>query len=435
MDLCAPRASLGADALVEALVRSGAHRYLSFKSVERTYVRVGGGFRAVASDRREMFADGTATGAEKRALMRFLKRTRAVAMGEEIGRRRSGMTGEETNVAVGAPGSEWGGGGGGEEDAEAEAAAALRTERDETMEAFLARQGLNEAQRAMVTYGLAFQTRATCEATTGMEDLKTYALSVGKYGARAGACLIPVYGAGDLPQAFCRAAAVSGATFVLRQGVRDVDVRAESVSTVVSTGGQEIRVKRVVAPAPERDDGPTLVQAVCVLDGPVVREYGEVFIMFPPFTARDSQSAVVRALQVSSNTASCPDGTYLLYLSNVVDGDTNDPYADLNAALDILVDRGDAGEAATASAFEADARKPTVLWGAMHSRRCASADDVDCAASNVAFCPGPDDLVTYKGAMRAAERAFAKLYGEDEEMFPPTMDTAKTEEASDEEAS
>lgn len=419
VDLCAPRATLGADAFTDAMIRSGAHKYLAFKAIEKTFVYGQGGFRVVASDRREMFADASMTGAEKRALMRFLKRTRILAMRDDVLKRRSGTSGEETNVPAGAPGSEWGEGAFGEDDAGAEAAEALRVEPNETMESYLRRQGLSDALAATVTYGLALQTRAGSDAGQGMEDLKTYALSVGKYGPQFGACLIPTYGTGDLPQAFCRAGAVSGATYVLRQGVQRVDIDSNAVATVVSKGGQEIRVKRFVGAAPERSDGPRLVHVACVLDGPVVRDFGEVLIVFPPGTVREAQSTAVRALQMSSNTGCCPDGVYLLYLSNVVDEHEDDAYSNVNAALDVLVSWSYEETSTVVSVFDDGAQKPIVMWGTMHSRRCGIADDVECVASNAAQCPFPDELLTYKGAVDAAERAFAKLYGDEEEMFPP----------------
>ena len=40
-----------------------------------------------------------------------------------------------------------------------------------------------------------------------------------RYGSGTGAFLLPVYGGGELPQAFCRVAAVAGAVYVLRQGI------------------------------------------------------------------------------------------------------------------------------------------------------------------------------------------------------------------------
>ena len=49
-----------------------------------------------------------------------------------------------------------------------------------------------------------------------------------RYGTGTGAFLLPVYGAGELPQAFCRVAAVAGAVYVLRQGIGSFLIDPES---------------------------------------------------------------------------------------------------------------------------------------------------------------------------------------------------------------
>lgn len=41
-----------------------------------------------------------------------------------------------------------------------------------------------------------------------------------RYGPGTGAFLVPLYGCGELPQAFCRVAAVAGALYVLRAPVQ-----------------------------------------------------------------------------------------------------------------------------------------------------------------------------------------------------------------------
>lgn len=413
IDLGAPKLVLGADAFCEALVRSGAHKYLEFKPVERTFVYDDGVARAVASNRNDVFKDKTLTGAEKRALMRFLKIVHNVAMRDETSRRRSGKSGEETNVAVGAPGSEWGGeaaaedGSGGDD---------LEVRDGETMDAFLTRQGLTPKLRAAVTYALALQTRADCSAVDALEDLKVYILSVAKYGPQTGACLIPVYGSGDIPQAFCRVGAVKGATYVLRQAVRDVDVNADEVTSVTSKGGQEIRVRHVVMHEPTNEQSShVLVHAACVLDGPLVPEYGQMLVVFPPGSVSATQTGVIRALQIGSHTGCCPDGKYLLYLSNIVARDSTDPYADVKAALDAMTRR--VAEDAS-SIFGEEYAKPEILWGTMYVQNASTSEDATCTSSNVALCPGADDLATYQGAIRAARRAYAKLFGDADELFP-----------------
>jgi RAB protein geranylgeranyltransferase component A len=423
IDLSAPKLVLGADAFCEALVLSGAHKYLEFKPVERTFVYDDGIARAVASNRNDVFKDKTLTGAEKRALMRFLKNAHNVAMRDETSRRRSGKSGEETNVAVGAPGSEWGGDAAGEDGAGDDG---LDVREGETMDAFLMRQGLSAKLRAAVTYALALQTRADCSAVDALEDLKVYILSVAKYGPQTGACLIPVYGSGDIPQAFCRVGAVKGATYVLRQAVRDVDVNADEVTTVTSKGGQEIRVKHgVVMHEPTNEQSShVLVHAACVLDGPLVPEYGQMLVVFPPGSVSETQTGVVRALQIGSHTGCCPDGKYLLYVSNVVARDSTDPYAGVKAALDVMTRRG--AEDAP-SVFGEEYAKPEILWGTMYVQNASTSEPATCASSNIALCPGADDLATYQGAVRAARRAYAKLYGDAEELFPAEEDTPEND--------
>ena len=45
-------------------------------------------------------------------------------------------------------------------------------------------------------------------------------LCMRRYGPNSGAFLLPLYGGGELPQAFCRVAAVAGALYVLRAPVQ-----------------------------------------------------------------------------------------------------------------------------------------------------------------------------------------------------------------------
>ena len=61
-----------------------------------------------------------------------------------------------------------------------------------------------------------------------------------RYGMGTGAFLLPVYGGGELPQAFCRVAAVAGATYVLRQGIRGfvVDEDTGLCSALMTESGQ-----------------------------------------------------------------------------------------------------------------------------------------------------------------------------------------------------
>ena len=98
-------ATCASDPLVDALVASGAHKYVEFRSIARTWMYWDGAFAPVPASRAEVFRDATMAPGEKRALMRTLKDAvaRAEAAGVAIG------TGDpdDANRAIGAPGSEW----------------------------------------------------------------------------------------------------------------------------------------------------------------------------------------------------------------------------------------------------------------------------------------------------------------------------------------
>ena len=59
-----------------------------------------------------------------------------------------------------------------------------------------------------------------------------------RYGVGTGALLAPLYGAGELPQAFCRVAAVAGALYVLRRPLAALLLRGGRCTGVRACGGQ-----------------------------------------------------------------------------------------------------------------------------------------------------------------------------------------------------
>jgi len=69
----------------------------------------------------------------------------------------------------------------------------------------------------------------------GMNDLCDHLQSLGKYGGTA--FLMPLYGSGELSQAFCRSAAVHGGTYLLRRGPKSVMIdESGNVCGVVLNG-------------------------------------------------------------------------------------------------------------------------------------------------------------------------------------------------------
>eukprot|EP00536_Pseudo-nitzschia_multiseries_P000310 jgi/Psemu1/249356/estExt_Genewise1Plus.C_40140 len=82
---------------------------------------------------------------------------------------------------------------------------------------------LSPKLRSIVRYALAWETEASSTSlANGMGALRKHLQALGRYGTTA--LLVPLYGSGELPQAFCRSAAVFGATYLLRRELLAIEV-------------------------------------------------------------------------------------------------------------------------------------------------------------------------------------------------------------------
>lgn len=64
--------------------------------------------------------------------------------------------------------------------------------------------------------------RSVLKTKDGIDRLALYHSSVGRFPNAPGAMIYPIYGQGELPQAFCRRAAVKGCIYVLRMPVNSL---------------------------------------------------------------------------------------------------------------------------------------------------------------------------------------------------------------------
>ena len=120
-------------------------------------------------------------------------------------------------------------------------------QKGEALEDYLRdKQKLSPALIQLIRYALALDWRissststktsentSTCVAAEpltvrqGLESIGQLMQSLGKFGATA--FLVPLYGSGELPQAFCRSAAVYGATQLLRRAARKIVIQKQNV--------------------------------------------------------------------------------------------------------------------------------------------------------------------------------------------------------------
>ncbi|GJN37873.1 hypothetical protein PR202_gb26870 [Eleusine coracana subsp. coracana] len=223
VDLVGPRVLYCADEAVDLLLRSGGSHHVEFKSVEGgSLFYWEGQLYPVPDSRQAIFNDATLELNDKTRTSRFFKLVKAhiaaaSASGDEVGE------GEACDKIS-------------EEDL------------DLPFIEYLKKHELSPKMRAVVLYAIAMadydQDTDSCKKflTTreGIQTIALYSSSIGRFANAEGAFINPMYGHGELPQAFCRCAAVQGALYVLRMPVSAVlmsEVSDSSEGQLETTSG------------------------------------------------------------------------------------------------------------------------------------------------------------------------------------------------------
>ncbi|KAL3132542.1 hypothetical protein ABBQ32_009082 [Trebouxia sp. C0010 RCD-2024] len=303
----------------------------------------------------------------------------------------------------------------------------------------------------------------------GMKALRQYMSSVGRYGPNSGAILTPMYGCAELPQAFCRVAAVNGAVYVLRQPIHSLllDPETRQCGGIQTDTGQVVRCSALAAsasilqpllhapqspagrqqPVPDDmgDTSPTssLSRAVCILDGPIQEGEPQLLITIPPNTALLQNPHAIRLIQVGPAAAVCPANRRLLYMSTPSTATASE---DLSQALSALVDTSKVFGSVSASAIPASSprtsaaasdrgtdRQPEALVVAFYNQQCQQKCDSSCRLpSNVACCLPPDGCLDVDSAFRHAKKAFRRLYPDEVGAFELAVASSDDAESDDE---
>ncbi|KAH7689332.1 GDP dissociation inhibitor protein [Dioscorea alata] len=218
----------------------------------------------------------------------------------------------------------------------------------------------------------------------GIESIALYSSSIGRFPNAMGAFIYPMYGQGELPQAFCRCAAVKGALYVLRMPVVSLlmDEQNKLCKGVRLTSGQEILSSQLVMnpsftvqnsgshmqSAQEGLNSLNLLgkvaRGVCITNCSVQPELSNVLLVFPPRSLHSEQLASIRALQLSSNVSVCPQGYFVVYLSTLCD-DAILGKECLHAAINALFSSS-SSETSTSPNNGDPEPKPTLLWSCVY---------------------------------------------------------------------
>ncbi|KAI8334383.1 GDP dissociation inhibitor [Chlamydoabsidia padenii] len=156
-----------------------------------------------------------------------------------------------------------------------------------------------------------------------VEKVRLYAASVLRYGKSP--YIYPLFGLGDLPQAFARLSAVYGGTYMLNTDAQELLYDEQGKITGVKTSEGVARAKQVIcdpsyAPSKVKTVG-SVVRAICLLNHPIpgTADADSVQIVIPQNQIGRKHDVYVAC--VSSAHSVCAKDYYLAIVSTIVETD------------------------------------------------------------------------------------------------------------------
>ncbi|XP_051177343.1 rab escort protein 1 [Lolium perenne] len=408
VDLVGPRLLYCAGEAVDLLHRSGGSHHVEFKSVDLLYWDHGDLFPVPAS-REDIFN----TKLSEDAKVGLVEKTRLSAFVRLVKSHIAAQEREEGKASI--P----------EEDF------------DLPFLEFLKKQKLTPKMIGVVLYAIAMadydQEDAAADSCktllTTRDGMKTVALhfkSIGRFANAKGAFIYPMHGHGELPQAFCRFAAVKGALYVLRMPVTALLMDKEKqhyIGTRLATGQDILCQQLILDPSyktpsldlPSGSSDPNsprkVARGICITKKSVKQNSSNVLVVFPPKSLQEQQVATLRVLQLSSNVAICPPGMFMAHLS-IPCVDAHIGKLCINKAIEVLIgsQTSDGSEGHSEKTREDnDDAKQGLIW------KCVYVQEITQAKSGpILSCPMPDEYLDYRNILESTEKLFVEIYPNEE---------------------
>lgn len=274
----APRLLYSRGSMVELLISSNISRYTEFKSVSRVLTLGSNGqLEHVPSSRADVFATKSVSVVEKRILMKFL----------------TFCLNYETQMEKVEPFVE-------------------RTFKD-----FLKHEKLTDNLIHFVLHSIAMVTDDT-KSLEGLKATQKFLSSLGRFGNTP--FLWSMYGSGELPQAFCRLAAVFGGTYYLGRSVDAIFTSGNQIKSI-ATDGKRINCDKLVLPGeicPNElktlEHESLIGREIHLLSDSILPNEREqlTFLSIPP-NPNDDNDSYTYVEEVGFGAAACPREMYCLH--------------------------------------------------------------------------------------------------------------------------
>ncbi|KAL0550632.1 hypothetical protein IC582_015154 [Cucumis melo] len=412
IDLAGPRVLFCADKCIDAVLKVGVNQYLEFKSIDASYLwDPNGKLVNVPGSRAAIFKDKSLSLTEKNQLMRFFK-----------------LVQQHLDPAE-----------------DSENSKISQEDLDTPFLEFLNKLRLPRKMKSIILYAISLADDDQNDHDVGKNRLLTkegiarlalYHTSIGRFQNAQGALLYPIYGQGELSQAFCRRAAVKGCLYVLRMPVVALlkDKSNEQYKGVRLASGQDIFSQQLVLDpcfiVPQlfklsleslqdvslRDVNRKVARGICITKRSLVSDVKNCLLVYPPKTLFPEQVSSVRVLQIGGNLAVCPEDMFVIYISTLCDNANQGKEMvreAMNAIMSLFV--SDCPDSISVDQdTNAEGKELDLLWSALYVQESSVGQ-----FGTVSFTPMPDGNLNYDDLLDATFELFQKMYP-NEELFLET---------------
>ncbi|EDO49686.1 predicted protein, partial [Nematostella vectensis] len=367
----APKLLLSRGALVESLISANISHYAEFKAVNQILTFLEGSMEAVPCSRSDVFSSKLIPVIEKRLLMKFL--TFCLDHNEHL---------EE-----------------------------YKPFEDKPFVEFLKSRRMTPNLQHFVIHAIAM-VKPDALTIDGLNAAQSFLMSLGRYGNSP--FIWPLYGLGELPQAYCRMCAVFGGLYCLRKSAESivVDTKEKKCVKVVSEG-QELKCKWLIMehtylPSEWREPSTQSVSRAVFITDKSIKQAKEENVTMLTMPAASPDASPVLVLELSNSTQACPCGLYLVHL--VSEGCVT-AQEDLEQVARKILHFPENED-------DRSSDKPVVLWSLYFNHDAPDPSTVKPLPDNVFSTSLPGVTHNLEQAMRQAKDIFTKICGPDEEFLP-----------------
>lgn len=356
--------------LVEALISANISHYAEFKTVTRILTYMNGQVEEVPCSRADVFSSNAISVVEKRMLMKFL------TFCLDFEQQQEQYEGHENKPYV----------------------------------EFLQSRRLTPNLQHFIIHAIAMVKPETAT-VIGLKATQSFLQSLGRYGNTP--FIWPLYGAGELPQAFCRMCAVFGGLYCLRRSASEITISKENGKcTGVISENQLLKCKWLIM---EHSYVPNIYKKECcqfVSRGVFItssslkisKEECVSVLSVPPSLEGEEP---VRVIQLGSASMASPNGLYVVHL---VSKGVTSAKDDLEATANKLFHFPSEGN------LHSD--KPTVLWSLYFNQFIPDSSCVVDLPSNVHALSLPGLSLGFGEALQQAKEVFEKICPDEEFLQP-----------------